>query len=205
MSENDSAPSTQAPDAAPERKILGLPSAVYVKGGGATPSWEETKRIQREEADAEKRRDEQDQERRLAQIPVEQGGAKMYTRTAADPNSTPKVLLKYMTSRGEPRYEFGQPVECLADVIVPPDNPDDLVLTIVCPQCKERGVPQGQCQLKIQQSNRSWHLDNRTAGELIVFDGQPYYSAGKIMDSERFTCPKCAWSARIHDSKIRPE
>jgi len=193
-----------APKPADERTIMGLPATVFVKGGGATTSWREDMRIKQEEADAERRRDQQDAERRVAAIPVEQGGAKMFTRSEADPQGTPKVLLRYMTMRGDPHYEFGHPVECLADIIVPPDS-SDLVLTIVCPQCKERGIPQGQCQLKIQQSNRAWHLDTRKAGELFVFDGQPYYSAGVVMDSERFTCPKCSWSARIHENKIRPE
>jgi hypothetical protein len=217
MTEADT-PATQAPtseaaasetpstsQAQPEKKLMGLPLTVFMRGGGAVPSSAEERRIAEDEADAERRRDLQDKERRIAQIPIEKGGAKMLTRAAADPETTPKVLLLYMTRQGQPRYEFGAPVECLADIILPAAEGMDLSLQIVCPQCKERGIPMGQCQLAIKQSNRAWHLDTRTAGEIIVFDGQPYYSAGKIMDSDRFSCPKCSWTARIHDNKIRPE
>jgi hypothetical protein len=85
-----------------------------------------------------------------------------------------------------------------------PMKPLELTLVLVCPRCQER-MPQGQCQIQVRQSNRIWHLDPSTAGSLIVFEGHPYRSAGTVMESEKFTCPRCAWQARIDKNRVWPE
>ena len=103
-------------------------------------------------------------------------------------------------------YDHGTAVECLADIVMlDPKKPEDLTLILVCPSCKAKGLPQGQCQIQIRQSNRPWHLDVSKAGAPVVFEGKVYYSAGEVCDGERFTCPNCPWSARIDRNRVWPD
>ena len=197
---------------------FGVPIDMFVKGG--TTSRRHDRMVAEEEADAERRRDEQAFMRHMASIPIEEGGARMYeNRMALNPTGLPtesaKVELTYLRPSGEPEYNHGKPLKCLADIIVGMDplKPEELTLIVVCPQCEQR-MPQGQCQIQIRQSNRNWYLDPRTAGELIAWEEQdelgrkrviPYRSAGRVMDGERFTCPRCDWSARIDNNRVWPD
>jgi hypothetical protein len=149
-------------------------------------------------------------ERRIASVPIEEGGGKIFTnRMAASPDEAGGaqlyVLLKYLTAHGEDKRQDGDQLECLADVIVgaDPGGPAKLSLILVCPQCKERGMPQGQAQLRIHQSNRHWELDTRKRGEPFLFEGNVYPSAGEVT-SERFTCV-CGWAARIDKNRVIPD
>jgi hypothetical protein len=182
---------------------MGVPMATFVRGGGTT-TMAHDRHIHEVEADAEARRDEQDRMRQVAGVPIEQGGAKLWSQQTGSPKETPKVLLTYLTPGGEPWIVSGEQVQCLADVIVGEDV-KDLVLQIVCPRCKARGVPQGQCQLTLRQSNRMWHLDSNGAASGFIYDGEWYLSAGTVMDSERFSCPDCGWAARIDRNFVRQE
>jgi hypothetical protein len=189
--------------------VFGLPIDMFVKGGTSTMAHD--RMVHEEETDAERRRDEQAAMRKVAAIPVEDGGAKLYTNyLAPNPSGLPmewaKVLLEYLTAGGEQLMHRSQPVQCLADVIVglDPLYPEELTLVLVCPECARR-MPQGQCQIQIRQRNRAWYLDTRTSGDLVVFDDAPYRSAGMVMDSERFTCPRCAWAAHIDKNRVRSE
>jgi hypothetical protein len=122
------------------------------------------------------------------------------------------VELHFLNKRGEPWYEFGEPVKCLADVVML--SATELALVIACPSCKAKGLPLDQCQLRIRQTNKHWELDTSKAGELILWveghnpDGtklvKPYRSAGVVRESERFRCD-CGWSARISMNKIVTE
>jgi len=201
--EKSEAPVAQMSHEASEPKlIMGLPVGMFVKGG--TPSTAETNRIARDRIDAEKRRAVDDKEKVLEAV----GGAHMYRNKFTQRPDLEKacVLLRYLTPGGAPAYDCGMPIECLADVVLgmDPAMPYELTLIIVCPVCKE-SKPQDQCQIQIRQSNRHWELDTSKAGELIMFEGRPYKSAG-IVNSERFACGSCnRWSARICDNKVRPE
>jgi len=201
------APTLPAPappeEPATEPTIMGVPMATFVRGGGTT-TMAHDRHIHEVEVDAEARRDEQDRMRQVAGVPVEQGGGKLWSQQSGSPKETPKVLLTYLTPGGEPWIVSGEQVQCLADVIVGQDI-TDLVLQIVCPRCKGRGVPQGQCQLTLRQSNRKWHLDSKDAGKVLIFDGEGYLSAGTVMESERFRCPDCGWAARIDKNKVLQE
>lgn len=192
----------------PVQSLFGVPLAAFVRGGG-TGTYADDMRQKAEEADAEKRRDVAAKERRIAATPIEHGGGKIFTNKLTDRPELDQayVLLDYMTARGEKLLDHGAPVQCLADVVVgvDPTRPKELTLIIVCPRCLERGVPQGQCQLRIRQANRAWHLDTKHAGKIEVFEGKPFRSAGTVMDGERFSCGRCAWSARIDKNRVHPD
>jgi len=182
---------------------------MFVKGG--TTSSRHDTYVHEQEADAERRRNEEDRIRKIASVPVEQGGGKLFSNYLTPnpeglPVETLKILLHYLTPGGEQVYNKDKPLMCLADIIVGLDvaNPTELTLVLVCPRCCER-MPQGQCQIQVRQTNRSWHLDTAKGGELIVFEGRPYRSAGTIMDSEKFTCPRCTWQAHIDKNRVHPE
>lgn len=194
------------------KKLFGVPMDVFVRGGSST--FANDKRVAEMKADAERRRAIADKERALARRPTDQGGAMLFNNQLTNNASAEQayVELQFLNKRGEPWYEFGEPVRCLADVVM--ISPTELALIIACPSCKARGLPLDQCQLKIRQSNKSWELDTSKAGELILwFEGhnpdgskivKPYRSAGVIRESEKFRCD-CGWSARISMNKIVQE
>lgn len=194
-----------APEGAvPTMPKVVLPMQMFVRGGTQTSADE--RRTHDAWVDAEKRRDIAAAEKTVCSFPVEEGGGKMYTHEFAAPGTQelPKayVLLRFVNSRGEPVYDQGVPLECLTDIIAPdaPAFKDELMLLICCPVCHER-YPLGDSIMQVRQSNRSWHLDMKHAGELIVFEGRPYKSAGHVMDSEGFTC-RCGTKWRIDKNKI---
>jgi hypothetical protein len=206
MAEQDGSTKKEAAaDAAAEKKIFGVPMATFVKGGTTTSAHDAMEA--REWHEAEERRDLQDAEMRVAQKPIDQGGGQMYSSNFLNEQESKAaeahVLLDFVNSKGEPLYEQGVPLQCLADITMAtePAFEGELVLMIMCPKCMERTKAQNTI-LQIRQANRMWHLDERGRGELLVFEGQPYYSAGTVMDSERFTCARCTWSARIDNNKI---
>jgi len=199
---------TKTDDVSVEKNLFGLPLAAFVKGGTTTSRHD--RMVVELEADAEKRRDEAIAERQVASVPVEHGGAKILTHKFSPSGDVGAgfVLLRYLTPRGDIRYENGDELQCLADVHVV--GPEELCLTIVCPSCKAGGYgrpsrPQGQSQIRIRQSNKRFEFDATKAGELILFEGKPYRSAGVVRESERFSCPDCGWAARIVENCVRPD
>jgi hypothetical protein len=216
------APPSDPPAAADDgaKLIFGLPAAMFVKGGTHTSGHD--RMVAEAEADAEHRRDLQDAERRLARVPVEQGGGKIFENRfnpgAHGSQVSPMVLLKYLTPSGEERYENGDQLQCLADIKVgiDPLHPNELTLILVCPKCQE-SEPQGQNQIQIRQTNKKWELDLTTAGQ--PFDWVEWVrvpggwkknvfvfpSAGVVRESEPFSCPKCGWRARIEKNRVRPD
>lgn len=172
------------------------------------------RRIAELKADAECRRADDDAEKALSRIPIEQGGAQSFQNSFTDRPEveTAVVDLYYLNRRGEQIYDHGEPMRCLADVVML--DATELALILVCPSCKARNMPLDQCQIRVRQRNRGFELDNSKAGELIMWPEstdeagrtvfKPYRSAGMIRESERFTCD-CGWSARIAMNKIRCE
>jgi hypothetical protein len=187
----------------PEKSLFGVPVSVFVKGGTSTSAHD--RQVAAIEADAERRRDIAAEERKIAAVPLEQGGGKIYSNQFSSNANVEAgfVLLKYLTPKGDVRYENGDELQCLADVHML--AADELSLTLVCPTCKSRGVPQGQCQMRLRQKNKNFDLDLSKAGQMFVFDGKPYRSAGVVRESERFRCDQCGWTARIVDNCVRPE
>jgi hypothetical protein len=171
---------------------------VMVKGG--TRSGKHDRYIAQQKAEAEARRADADAERKAARTGAEDGQASLYTCQLTD---HPDVKQAYVhltyPGRGAREVLF----EGIGDIIMPADPafPNELALIIFCPQCLKNG-PADHAMCTIRQSNRKWELDTRKAGELFMFEGQPYRSAGIVRDGEPFTCGGCSWRARIDDNKV---
>jgi hypothetical protein len=159
---------------------------VMVRGGTTSSKWdlEQAKIV----AEAEARRKQLDEDRKLASIPVEQGGAMMFDRNFSDPLKAPKVLLRYHTSDMD--------LEILCELIVD-DDKEDVILQFVCPQCVKRGMHPGEAQCTVRDSHRGWHLDMRDAGQIKYAETvdmagrkirEPYVFAGVIKDTDTLRC-----------------
>lgn len=212
---DDDKPTGASPVVEPEKTVSPEPESLFSAGPtlrapegfvrGGTTSFGHDVRLQQSIAEADARRRQADQERGLVQ-----DGARVYTNKLSEHGQLPQayVLLDYMTQKGESMCDqHGKPIQCLADIqMMNPLDPSELTLTIVCEPCVARG-PRGvmqYSQMRIRQSNRGWHLDTRTAGELIVFDEHAYRSAGTVMDSDIIRCDTCGWAVRIDKNKVRP-
>lgn len=210
MPEDRSAPSEPKPESAapadasapPETvsKAPEVPLAAFVFGG--THSSGHDQMLAKSIFEAEKRREAADQERGLVQ-----DGAQEYVNKLTPHGSAPQayVLLTFVNRRGETLHGPGGPTQCLADIFLE-DDPNNLILQIVCLRCQER-ASQGEMQfnqIRIAQKNRAWHLDGRTKGELIMFEGKAYRSAGQVVDSDVMTCPACRYQFRIDKNKVWP-
>ena len=189
-----------------EQKLFGVPMDAFVKFGtttGAHDQW-----MAQQQAEAEERRRIDDEEKRIARDHGADKGnpfdvAKMHTNTFTDHPEIARayVPLSYMSRNGK-EVEY----EGVGDVIMvqDPKFPDELALLLFCPKCKER-LPADRCIITVRQSNRPWGLDTSKAGELCVFEGWAFRSAGVISDGELFTCPRCPWRARVDKNRVRPE
>lgn len=187
-----------------ERKLFGVPVMSFVKGGTTTSRHDNY--IAAWEADAKARRSDDDQMREDAdQHGIHRGRlgdiATLHSNQFTDHPEVMRayVPLEYMGRRGRDVEYLG-----VGDIVMAQDPAfdDELTLIIFCPKCKDRGLPAGHCIIHLRQSNRSWHLDTRKAGELFVWEGQPLRSAGTVVDGEPFTCARCAWRARIDNNRV---
>jgi hypothetical protein len=210
VSEDEKKTPTPEPD--PEPKIFGLPMASFVKGG--TSSMADDRRVAELKADSIHRRKLDDQQRAASLVPIEQGGAKMFTNKLTDNPDVEQsyVELCFVNARGEPILHETEDVKCLADIVVL--SPDELAIIMVCPSCfSKTNMPLDQCQIRIRQSNKKWDLDLSKAGTPIFWNEgrdaegkkliKVYRSAGVIRESEKFTCD-CGWSGRIVNNKVFP-
>lgn len=207
-------PSAQGPvtivnDETAPQLVMGAPLEVFVRGDRTRPLAHDMA-IAAREADAEQRRGVAAAERKLAAKPIGAGGgAMMYTNKFTDTPDAQETYfdLKYVTKRGEPYYMQGQELGCLADLQALPDG--SLQFIMVCPKCKENGLPQAECQMTINIRNKRFEIDPPGPGDIIMFDDgfgvRPYRSAGTIRESERFRCDRCSWACRIEKNRVRPE
>lgn len=190
------------------RPLGGVPLASFVQLGTTTSGHDQLLAAQL--ADADRRRAEDDAERRLAdEHGLHRGNpadvASRYTSTFTE---HPEIQKAYVPLRFMGRGGKGVEYEGVGDIIMPQDPAfdDELALLIYCPVCLDRRrLPPAHSIIMVRQSNRRWHLDERGAGEMFVWEGQAYRSAGTIRDSERFTCPRCPFRARIDDNRVIPE
>lgn len=201
-----------APPPSSSLKVMGQTPllTVFVKDG--TISMAEEKRLALFRADADKRRKEDAADRMAARKNPLDGGAIMRThefQDAGDGREKVYVLLEFVNARGEPIYVGGEPTKCLADIFA--NEEGKLSLVIACPRCVQKGIPLGHSQLVINQANRSWHLDLVGAGDPIMWTEEGptgamvqriYRSAGRVMESERITCPRDGWNCHIDKNKI---
>ena len=193
MSSDDTNTPDQAPDL-PEQTTLPDPqeskaspnyslAAAWVQGGTRTSLHD--KEFAERKADAERRRNELDSQRKLASIPISQGGAKMYNTNFTD-TYHPRVIIRY----GE--------MEILCE-LVKDDISGDWLLTLTCPECVKSGAPEDSAQFHIRQGHRNWHIDTRDAGKPLTYEDTDFcsgrkfkgicVSAGVIKDTDTFRCP----------------
>ena len=80
----------------------------------------------------------------------------------------------------------GEPVACLADLIIGADasRPTELTLILVCPRCSQGQKHAQDCQLRIRQSNRFFEFVAGKGDPMIEFQGEMFRSAGMIVASE---------------------
>jgi hypothetical protein len=195
-----------APEPAPTINIASLktggfstdleaPMMAWVKGGTSTAAYD--LEIKKNEAEAEARRDAQDKDRAIASKPIEEGGGKMFSHNFGHPTDDPKILIRFVNSKKETEFEL------LCDIGIEQDGSSRWFI-FICPDCVSRGIPSGQAQLRVCDNHRHWSLDDRTQGEVIVFDEQIYYSAGRIMDTETLRCPNahCTLAVKIHNNMM---
>jgi hypothetical protein len=182
----------------------------FVRGG--TPTTDSVNMYEREYQEAEQRRDAEDEARRLASIPIEQGGAIQTTSQLTAHPEMPKayVELRYVNRYGVAIIRNGKPVVCKADIIVGEDSsrPTELTLIFVCPRCMEQGQKHQQsCQLRMSQRNKHFELRTGMGDPFFIFDdeAEPTPSAGTIIESEPFSCPHCSWRARISMNRVWPD
>lgn len=175
-----------------------------VRGGTTTSAYDNA--LQASMADAEKRRDQDDAEHRLAQVPVEQGGALMFERELAPRMTSPRVLIRYV---GKGRDVLS---EQLCELVVDDSSGrEEHLLIFVCPACFERGVPSGFAQCHVKASHRKWFVDTKNAGQIMAArnsdapSGQEFYtSAGTIMDTDVLRCDNvnCGCAFKIHNNTM---
>jgi hypothetical protein len=169
--------------------------AAWVKGGTSTLAYDQE--IKKNEAEAEARRDAQDRDRAIASVPIEEGGGKLYSHNLGHPTDDPKILIHFVNSKKETQYDL------LCDIGIEFDGSSRWFI-FICPDCVARGIPSGQAQLRVNDKHRHWNLDERTQGTVIEFDGQIYYSAGEIMDTDVLRCPNahCTLAVKIHKNMM---
>lgn len=189
------------------KTMFGIPLDMFVRGG--TTSMRHDNLMAQHRVEDEQRRNEADEERRIAARKNTGPGdvAKLHTMNLGTPSQHPVVLLDFVSPKGEVLMDKGKPMQMLAEVYVGDnfEDPTDLTLNMACPYCVSRGTPQGRAQFKVRQSHRPWHLDVSKQGEFFKFEGAVYRSAGVIMESTKLRCPYCNWTFRIDKNKIRED
>jgi len=201
----DSPPTIENDTPAPAAPFMNLPLGMFVKGG--TTSSRHDAHMAAMEADSAKRRAESDAEKKIAKAHAYRGGTQGEIATLMSHEFTDHpeigkayVPLMYMSASGKEVDYYGT-----GDILLVQDPKilNELMVILFCPKCRSNGLAAGHCLIQVRQSNRHWELDQRTAGELFIdVDGEPQRSAGVIMDSDKFTCARCNWSACIDKNRV---
>lgn len=184
--------------------MMAMPLDVFVKGG--TTSSRHDRHMAWMQDDARRRRAEADAERKVARAHNYKLGnrdnvASLFSHEFTDHPEVTKAFipLAYMSLNGKEVDFYG-----MGDIFMPqdPKTQNELALMLFCPKCVER-FPADQCIITVRQSNRYWELDRRKAGQVFIDpDGIAQHSAGEVMDSEKFHCPRCSWAACIDKNKV---
>lgn len=191
----------------PPGVIDGAPD-VFVRGG--TPTMKSERLYEERFREAEQRRNVADEEKRIGNIPIEQGGGQLRTSQLTQHPEIPKAYLglKYVDRLGQPIVINGTPVVCCADLIIgmDPDKPLELTIILVCPKCMQGGQKHQQdAQLTIRQSNKRFEFVAAKGDPMFEHDGKMYRSAGVVVQSESFKCSDCGWKARIDNNRVWPD
>ncbi len=118
-------------------------------------------------------------------------------------NGSPRVVFFYLNKDKSVRQRG------VGDVVGTPDG--DMLFTMVCPKCLERGESHGSSQVMVKNSHRKWGIDTRSQGKTVQLldpDGVPFYVkvCGAIWVNDIVKCSNvnCTWAVRIGVDKERP-
>lgn len=174
----------------------GMAPQVIVRGG--TMSSRQENDMKAFEANSNQRRAQQDQQQQIAAGQHGPGSvASMRSRQLITQDS-PRLVLWY---KKHDQY-------CLSEITLvakPGGGGMETMFTLVCTRCLERGVPQGQAQLQIRESNRSFSIDDTKQGPKRVEFGsmsQVVQQCGTVTVKETVRCSACSAAYRIVDSKV---
>jgi hypothetical protein len=185
-------------------KVGGVGAPTIIMKGGTTSSRYDNE-MAKKQADADKRRQHQDTQMAIAQ--KQSGADGSVARLGSHRmigNDSPRLVLQYLNRDRSIRQE------CISEIThVNGAKPGelDMMFSLVCPKCIERGLPQGECQLFVKNSHRKFHLDTRKAGPRRVesaFGVQLVLVCGTVTVDDIIRCSNfnCTWSVRIDDSKV---
>lgn len=189
-----SSPSPQPDLPAPMREVS-VPMTSFVRGGGTITSDYE-RQLQAERADAEQRRNVEDQRRKVTTLDP---NARISTTKLGGTKSHAAIVLEIRNSDGKAE-EF---ITC--ELQVDPGDPTGLMLIACCPFCAAK-VGMDKAQMTIRSNHRKFELDTRRQGELWVNPNDPnefVHLAGTIHLTEVTTCPGCSRRFVIDNSVLR--
>lgn len=176
---------------------------VFTKGG--TSSGRYDREIAKKKANAEKRRKHQDTQMSIAQ---RQGGADGSVARLGShrmvSGESPRLVLRYLNRDRSVRQE------CISEIThVGGDKPGevDMMFSLVCPKCLERGLPQGESQLFVRKSHRNFDINMTKAGPRRVDTPQGpqvVLVCGEVTVNDIIRCSNynCTWTVRIIDSNV---
>ena len=177
-------------------RVGGMAPQVIVRGG--TMSSRQTNEMKQFEANSDQRRAQQERQQQIASAQHGPGSvASMRSRRLITQDS-PRLVLWY---KKHDQY-------CLSEITLvakPGGGGMETMFTLVCTRCLERGVPQGQAQLQIRESHRSFSVDNTKGGpKRIEFGGmsQVVQQCGTVTVEDTVRCAACGWAVKIIDSKV---
>jgi hypothetical protein len=177
---------------------------VMMKGGTTSSGYD--RQMAQKVAEAESRRQHEDRVADMIENQQHLGGIGRIGAQKFVTKDSPRLILYYLNRDGSIRQE------CVSEITMIPKagSPGelDMMFTLVCPRCLERGLVAAESQLMIQSSHRKFHFDDRKKSlvELIGPDG-PFmvHQAGTVTVDNTIRCSNynCNWAVRIDDSKVR--
>jgi len=202
-----------APDAAPATPLVAPPEKTWVLGqgptvimkGGTTSSRYDNLLAERK-ADAEERRAHEDWVADKVEHAHEEGALARIGEQKFLTQESPRLVLLYMNRDGSVRQE------CISEITMYPipgsfTGELDIMFTLVCPKCLERGVSSGDSQLMVQNRHRKFHRDERQKKVVQVmtpFGPQIVHQDCTVTVDDIVRCSNynCTWAVRIADSKV---
>jgi hypothetical protein len=152
---------------------------------GGTNSSEFDRLIAAKKLEADRRRAASDADRKVASVPIAQGGAMLRELDMGSPKRNLVGVVQLVNTAGT--HERFMQVD-----IVDGESNGQIIRTIVlvCPLCIERGLPQDQAQISIRDDHRKWYLDERTRGQVFTDPStlQVYALAGTIVAPGPYRC-----------------
>lgn len=180
-----------------EKKVF---PTIIVKDGVMSSGHENEMRAR--EADAQRRRQHQDNQYRMSQQGVgADGGIARLGSNRMVTQDAPRLVLHYR------KYDQ----QCVSEVtMVPKQNAPtemEMMFTLVCIKCLNRKVTQGEAQLMVRQSHRNFSIDDRPQNQVPVrldATGEFVQVAGKVTATDVIRCTNtgCGWAVKVIDSIV---